>query len=348
MRENGPRDLTATSIANSNVPSQSGLLSIRSNQGTAQTKESLSDAYRLPAPPMSPLLSSHIPTGAGWTHQLKWDGVRILALCSPGSVQLYSKKLLNKTSIYSEVTGMLNQWARTLQHPVLLDGEVVVMDPKTMRPSFPLVLQRERTRSQGAGAALQAIYVLFDLLACNGKDIRAWPYSERYDRLISLPIPSTERCFVTDCFDDGDALWQWVNERGWEGIVSKRLDSPYVEGKQHRDWIKKKKDMQLESFAIGYVRKDNRPSSIVLADSTGQYMGKASIGLDELRRQLLTAWAIKHPADRPTTHGLPASLSKEQIIWYRHPIPCLIGALEYTDAGLLRHPRILTLPLLNT
>lgn len=348
MRENGPCDLTASSIANSTIPSQLGSLSIPSNQGSEQENKSLSAAYRLPAPPMSPLLSSHIPTGAGWTHQLKWDGVRILALCSPGSVQLYSKKLLNKTSIYSEVTEMLNQWSITLQYPVLLDGEVVVMDPKTLRPSFPLVLQRERTRAQGSDEALQANYVLFDLLAYNGKDIRACPYSERYERLVSLPIPSTERCFVTDCFHDGDALWQWVNDRGWEGIVSKRLDSPYVEGKQHRDWMKKKKDMQLYSFAIGYVRKDNRPSSIVLADSEGKYMGKASIGLDELRRQLLTEWAIKHPADRPTTQGLPASFSKEQIIWYRHPIPCLIGALEYTDAGLLRHPRILTLPLLNT
>lgn len=309
--------------------------------------EPLSDVYKLPTPPMSPLLSSELPTGEGWTHQLKWDGVRILALCSSGKVQLYSKRLLNKTSIYPEVTEMLSQWSKEHRQTVLLDGEVVVLDPKTLRPSFPLALQRERTRTAGAGQPLQAIYVLFDLLAINGRNIRKLPYAERYHILSNLPKPPSERCFVTDCFDDGEALWQWVVQHEWEGVVSKRLTSPYVEGKQHRDWTKRKKDMQLQALAIGYLLKDNRPASIILTDAAGQYMGKASIGLDELRRQLLLAWAAKHPADRPAAQMLPASLFKEPIIWYRHPIPCLIGALEYTDGGLLRHPRIVTLPLLE-
>lgn len=312
------------------------------------TAEFRSEVYCLPSPPMSPLLSSYIPTGSDWMHQLKWDGVRILAFCSAGKVELYSKRLLNKTSIYPEITEMLAQWSIKNQLSVLLDGEVVVLDPKSLRPSFPLALQRERTRTAGKGQLLQAIYVLFDLLALNGQNIRALPYSERYQLLANLPKPPAERCFVTDCFHDGEALWKWVNEHEWEGVVSKRLASPYIEGKQHRDWTKRKKDIQLEALTIGYVRKDNRPSSIILADAKGQYMGRASIGLDEVRRQLLAAWANKHPAVQPIAQGLPSTLYKEHIIWYHHPIPCLIGALEYTDAGLLRHPRILTLPLLES
>lgn len=312
------------------------------------TAEFGSEVYRLPSPPMSPLLASHIPRGRDWTHQLKWDGVRILALCSAGKVELYSKRMLNKTSIYPEVTEMLVQWSNTHQLSVLLDGEVVVLDPKSLRPSFPLALQRERARTAGSGQSPQANYVLFDLLAFNGQNIRALPFSERYELLASLPKPPAERCFVTDCFHDGEALWQWVNEHEWEGVVSKRLDSPYIEGKQHRVWTKRKKDIQLQALTIGYICKDNRPSSIILTDAKGQYLGRASIGLDELRRQLLAAWADKHPAVHPMAQGLPSTLGKEYIVWYRHPIPCLIGALEYTDAGLLRHPRILTLPLLES
>lgn len=240
---------------------------------------------------------------------------------------------------------MLRQWTRTHRQTLLLDGEVIVLDPQMLRPSFPLALQRERTRAHGA-RHLQAVYVLFDLLAINGQDIRNLPYSERYRALTELPRPPAEQCFVTECFENGTTLWQWVEKHGWEGVVSKRLDSPYVEGKQHRNWTKRKKWMRLHALAIGYLRKDDRPASIILTDPTSRYIGKASIGLDELHRQLLMAWAGEHPSERPMAQALPASMSKKPIVWYRHPIPCLIGALEYTDAGLLRHPQILTLPLL--
>lgn len=61
--------------------------------------EALPPSLALPSAPMSPLRSDRIPTGEDWLHQLKWDGVRMLAVCIQGRVRLFSKRMLEKTSI---------------------------------------------------------------------------------------------------------------------------------------------------------------------------------------------------------------------------------------------------------
>ncbi|MCY9516428.1 ATP-dependent DNA ligase [Paenibacillus apiarius] len=300
----------------------------------------------LPSPPMSPLLVDRIPEGADWLHQLKWDGVRIMAQCHCGQVRLFSKRLLEKTAIFGEVTATLERCAALARQSVLLDGEVVVFDPMLNRPSFPLVLQRERTRSLNPRhAGLHATYVVFDVLGIGEQDLRPLPYEERHHMLTGLLPEKSDHCFVADAFSDGASLWEWVKQHEWEGVVSKRKASPYVSGKQHRDWYKNKKDVQLDGWAVGFMLNGKRPASVVLADEQLQYIGKASIGLDETHRQLLLAWAAQYEA--PAAGSIPASLKREPIVWFRQPIPIRVSALEYTPGGQLRHPRVLLFPLLE-
>ncbi|WCR26593.1 DNA ligase [Paenibacillus thiaminolyticus] len=323
----------------------SGLPPHREERNAAGFPEALPPSLALPAAPMSPLRSDLIPAGEEWLHQLKWDGVRILALCIQGRVRLFSKRMLEKTSIYADVTMMMEARPELRGRTLLLDGEVVVFDPNLGRPSFPLALQRERMRQRPDGA-LPAVYVLFDVLGIEERNVRRLPYEERHRLLLDLFPDKHPACFVADIFEDGDQLWNWVEQHGWEGVVSKKRSSPYQEGKRHQDWFKIKKDLHIEALTVGYMINNGRPASVVLTDLEGRYIGKASIGLDETRRLLLEGWAARYPAPGPPG-GPIAALRREPIVWMSVPIPCRAAALEYTPTGQLRHPRIDTLPLLK-
>lgn len=301
-------------------------------------------AMILPGSPMAPIADDDIPTGADWGYQLKWDGVRILARIDRGNVELFSRKLIPKNNAYPELVKALS----VLEGPYLLDGEVVVFDAVKGRPVFQKVLQRERLRTPAnilrAGAQEPVQFVLFDVLHAHGQDRRHLPYRERHELLLKLFPEKRERLFVTDLFHDSRPLWNWVEERGWEGIVSKRLSSPYREGKKHKDWFKKKTALVLEADILGYTFNEGRLASLVTA-TEGCYSGRVSLGLNEdLKRKLmLRSLRDDLPANRPF-NPLPSDLKGLQLAWLEKPFRCTVTGLEITDAGLLRHPKLVSLP----
>jgi bifunctional non-homologous end joining protein LigD len=120
----------------------------------------------------------------------------------------------------------------------VLDGEIAYFDGT--RPNFQRVLVGVNRKKYDENM----IFVAFDMLYDDGKDIRPLPFKERYARLASIFPEKQPRVFVTDLVYDGPALWEWVNTREWEGIISRRLDSPYVEAKKHRYMFKKRKKFE--------------------------------------------------------------------------------------------------------
>lgn len=292
----------------------------------------------LPDDPMAPINADEIPSGSDWGYQLKWDGVRLLSAIEDGRIEIYSRKLLNKNAIFPEVVKVLG----SVQHKCLLDGEVVIFDPEKGRPSFQRVLQRERSKKAIRSEQLQPTpicYVLFDLLFLGDKDLRATPYRERH-RLLSELFPEKKpQLFVCDLFHDGGALWKWVQEHEWEGIVSKRLTSMYKTGKKHNDWYKKKTTLEFSANIVGLIIRDGHVASMVMADSQ-RYVGRVSLGLDLDMKSKLLAYGKKHEiATNPFT-ALPADLKKEQVLWLSRPFECEVTGLEMTEGGLLRHPKI--------
>lgn len=296
---------------------------------------------RLPQEPMIPVHEETIPVGDDWGYQLKWDGVRILARIDNGAVELYSRNMLRKDTIYPEVVRELAPKPGRF----LLDGEIVYFDLGLNRPSFSKVLQRERSRSIGTPSHNQGMicYVLFDLLFEGETDLRERPYQERYDRLKALFPSRTPTLFVTDMFSDGTALWQWVETHQWEGIVSKRLSGTYREGKKHRDWLKKKTALLLEISIVGVNMREGRVASLVMAQD-GIFFGKVSLGLNERTKQSIHRYAASHTLELQPFPALPDELKKEHIIWLSRPFSCVVTGLEVTSAGVLRHPKIVKLP----
>ncbi|WP_284642217.1 ATP-dependent DNA ligase [Paenibacillus silviterrae] len=298
----------------------------------------------LPKEPMAPIRESKIPTGAEWGFQLKWDGVRLLAELQQNRIRLFSRYMGDKTNIYPEAVKLLTEHA--LRHqPLLLDGEAVIFDTVKQRPDFSQILQRERTRSATARIkgreTSHFIYVLFDLLHYGGEDWRDRPYHERHAKLLELFPDKHPQLFVTDLISDGDALWDWVDANGWEGIISKRLSSPYREGKHHKDWFKKKTAEVHEVDFIGFIIREGRVASLIMVKN-GALFGRVSLGLDtSMKTRLLTFGREQERAEAPLNRTqLPYELRREQILWLSKPLKGTVTGLEVTSAGQLRHPKL--------
>lgn len=295
---------------------------------------------------MSPLLTDELPDGGDWVYQLKWDGVRIIALLDSGEVSLYSKRMLPKLTVYPELAKALAAWSAKHPERLVLDGEAIVFDPVKQRPVFQKVLQRERLKLPSgiarATSSLPVQYVLFDLLHAGGRDLAPLPYSERH-RLLTERFPAPEGpLMVTEQFEDGEALWKWVEERGWEGVVAKRLTAPYREGKKHKDWFKKKTEVRLEVEIVGITIREGRLASLVMTEN-GQFLGKVSLGLNEERKALILDYATDTGIRGSSPFSvLPADLKQDRIVWLDTPFSCTVTGLELTEAGVLRHPKILS------
>ncbi|WEK56347.1 MAG: DNA ligase [Candidatus Cohnella colombiensis] len=277
----------------------------------------------LPSIPMAPVTSSEIPIGPEWGYQIKWDGVRTLVrLDGHGGVEIFGKRLEPRNHTFPEIAELLKP---IRVGPCLLDGEIAYFDGK--RPNF------QRGRRDGL------IFVMFDQLYHESKDIRGLPFQDRYNRLKENFPERQPRLFVSDLFSDGQALWEWVEEREWEGIISKRLSSPYTEGKSHKDWFKKRKSLRLAADVVGIKLKDGRVSSLVLRYND-RYIGHVSLGLDNASKQVLQQFLKEHPGQCPFTE-LTSGMKKSEVSWLSAPFKCRVTALEFTNSGLLRHPKLL-------
>lgn len=291
----------------------------------------------LPKEPMAPISTDQITTGEDWGYQLKWDGVRILAGLDQNRVSLYSRKLLDKTSLYPEIVQALSVLE---DRRLLLDGEVVYFHPELGRPVFQKVLQRERSRTVSTSAPLFT-YVLFDILVDGDEDLRKLPYLERHHRLKET-VSDIPGLLTADLFLEGEPLWDWAEQRGWEGIVMKRLSSPYREGKKHRDWYKKKIAVNMAASAVAMIIREGRVASLVIADDDGNYIGRASLGLNEQTKKKLLQYAESHRADA-VWRTLHTDLKKEQLAWLSQPLSVQVTFLEWSQDGMMRHPKLVSI-----
>jgi bifunctional non-homologous end joining protein LigD len=169
------------------------------------------------------MLSSpgEIPTGPDWTFEVKWDGFRALVSTESG-LQVRSLRGWNMTARLPELQG--------LPPGIVLDSELVAFNDAG-DPDWPLLCRRVL---HGDGAIAVQLMV-FDLIAVDGECLLGQPWKERRTRLEALRLHGPA-WMTPDTFDDGEALYAGVCERGLEGIVAKPLRSAYRPGK--RRWIK--------------------------------------------------------------------------------------------------------------
>lgn len=228
------------------------------------------------------------PKGEQWVHELKWDGYRILATIDDGQVRLWSRNALEWTDRVPEIRAAVEQLNLA---SAALDGELIA--GSGAREDFGLLQATLSGEQQGALA-----YVLFDLLYLDGIDVSEAPLAERKALLQQvLGEPPPHLGFSSHIEGDGEAAYALAGERHFEGIISKRADRPYHDGRSD-EWRKTKHLASEEYAVVGYTAPKGARSgfgSLLLARPDPKhgwaYTGRVGTGfsdqlIDELSRRI--------------------------------------------------------------
>jgi bifunctional non-homologous end joining protein LigD len=289
---------------------------------------------------------SELPAGdAGWAVEVKWDGVRAIAYCRPGRLELQSRNLRDITPQYPEVRRLSRQLG---SRQAVLDGELVAFDPQG-RPSFERLQQRIHQTSESVVRRRMkeypVTYVLFDLLYLDGDDLMGEPYERRRELLEGLELAGPS--WQTPGYSTGRAreLLAASREQQLEGIVMKRLEGRYLPGKRGGSWLKVKNTGRQELVIGGWLpgegRRKNRLGALLLGwfdpDDGGRafhYAGKVGTGfserdLDDLLERLRPLAIEANP--------FAARRGPRKANWVEPRLVAEIEMRELTKEGLVRH-----------
>src|SRR5918997_1780508 len=174
-----------------------------------------------------------------WAFEIKWDGVRAIAFVQGGRLVLRARSGRDITPRYPELRPLA---AALAGREVVLDGEVVAFDGA--RPSFQKLQGRMHLTSDHAVRRLAredpVHYIAFDLLYLNGRSLIDLRYDERRAALAELELSGPTWQAPVHHVGDGAALLEATRAQQLEGVIAKRLDSPYVPGRRTQAWIKVK------------------------------------------------------------------------------------------------------------
>jgi bifunctional non-homologous end joining protein LigD len=198
------------------------------------------------------------PDDGRWAFEIKWDGIRALVFSGPGRLRLRSRTGRDITGQYPEVR-RLNRalGSRT----AVLDGEIVAFDDRG-HPSFERLQERMHVASESAvrrrARELPAVFMAFDLPFLDGHSLMELPYAQRRRELEGLALDGTAWKTPESHDGDGAALLEASAAQGLEGLVAKRLDSPYEAGRRSACWIKVKNTRRQELVIGGWLPGEGR------------------------------------------------------------------------------------------
>jgi bifunctional non-homologous end joining protein LigD len=281
-----------------------------------------------------------------WVFELKYDGYRLLASVEDGRVSLRYRSGLDATALFPELTRAL---AALPVGSLVLDGEVVVLDAGG-RPVFQSLQSRNQIGGrpadiQRAAALAPVSYMVFDLLACEGHDLRPLRLIDRKEVLRGLLPGRGPVRFADHIAERGQPFFASVLSLGLEGVVAKRADSPY-QGLRSEAWLKIRQARTGDFVVVGYTSpKGSRAGfgSLHLAAWDGRwvYVGRVGTGFDTGELAEITARLGALPAWEPDFE--PPSSPGRSDHWLEPRLVCEVAYQEVSRDGRLRAPRFLHL-----
>lgn len=267
-------------------------------------------------------------------YEVKYDGYRAVAFCAGGKSRLISRNGRDFSARFPTLVAALNVWAGG--RALVVDGEIVMTDAAG-RSDFGALQAGE-----SVGHNLQ--YVLFDLLASGGADLRDLPLVERKARLRELLEGAPPQLtFAAHVEGRGEECLRAAASLGLEGIVGKKPQARYVSGRKG-DWIKIKCRPRQEFVVGGFLRSEKTKSGIkslllgVYRDGKLQYVGKVGSGVDAHAAERLRGLvAERSPFDEPP------KVKGESVVWLRPQAVAEVAFAERTAEGLLRQASFLGL-----
>jgi bifunctional non-homologous end joining protein LigD len=283
--------------------------------------------------PMKAVLTDERFSDPDWIFERKLDGIRCVAIKSERNVRLLSRNDLSLNARFPEVAGALE--ADDAER-VVLDGEVVAFDGA--QTSFARLQQR-------AERPVAVFYYVFDLLQLGGQDVTALPLRSR-KALLRRTLAFHGPVRLTPHRNrDGEQLFREACRKGWEGLIAKRTDAPYVHGRS-RDWLKFKCSAEQEFVIGGYTApRGSRTDlgALLLGYYDGErlrYAGKVGTGFT---RATLRELAERLEPLRRDDTPFADEVRERDVTWVEPELVAQIGFSEWTRDGRLRHPRFLGL-----
>jgi bifunctional non-homologous end joining protein LigD len=294
--------------------------------------------------PMLATLAGQPFSDPNWLFEIKWDGVRALARIEDGDLALRSRNSIDITKRYPELASLPNTLAA---REAILDGEIVALDAQG-HSGFERLQERMHVRapSDSLLAQIPVVYFAFDLLYCDGYDLREAPVLERKQLLQRLLFTTDRFRYADHQLEYGKELFALAEQNGLEGIVAKRADSPYISDRSPY-WAKLKITKTVDAVIGGWTeaRTTSLPfGSLLLGlyqDKKLRFIGHVGSGFDggklkDLSSRLKELTAPSCPFDTvPETNEKPS--------WVSPDLVARVKFSGWTQERVLRHPVFLAL-----
>jgi len=294
--------------------------------------------------PAKATLSDRIFSDPGWLFEIKWDGVRAVARVKNNEVCLWSRAQRDITQEYPELARLSENLAG---RQVWLDGEVVALDNEG-RSDFQLLQRRMSIRKPSPDLVqkVPVTYYVFDLLYCDGYDLREIPLLERKKFLSKMLKTDSVIRYSDHQIEKGRELYDLAANRHLEGIIGKQIASSYPKGRTTA-WLKFKVDLELDAVVGGWT--DPRGArehfgALLLGlyeNEKLKYIGGVGSGFsgalqDRVMAQLEKVKTDQCPFDsRPTT--------REKSYWVKPELAARVRYGSVTEGRHLRAPRFIGL-----
>lgn len=289
-----------------------------------------------PVAPMKATLGELPIDDERWAFEIKYDGYRTLGFVDGDDVRLQSTNRRDVTATYPELADLP---AGVHADSAVLDGELVVLDDDG-RPRFDLVQRHERP----------AVLFVFDVLRVGEHDTIGLPYEDRRRLLEQLVEPGDHWSVPSYRVGGGADLLDATGEQGLEGIIAKRLGSPYVPGKRSANWRKIKHRRRVEVVIGGFTRGEGNRTGAFGALLVGvptedglRFAGGVGTGFDRRRLDELANRLRDLAVDDCPFTELPPTSYRRHATWVQPVLVATVEIAEFTNDGYVRHASFVAL-----
>ncbi len=273
-----------------------------------------------------------------WIFEIKWDGIRAISYVN-NELSVRSRNQTELIHNFPELAEL-----KDLTGNCVLDGEIIVM--KNGLADFQTVIQRNKSTAPGdiehLSSEFPATYVVFDIMEKDGLPLLDVPLLER--KTILKKSVREGKYVVLSLFveDKGESYFRAALEKGVEGIMAKKKQSPYEPGKRSNNWLKIKQIKTCDCVIFGYTggkgSRDKAFGSLILGLYDGKnpvFIGKVGTGFSQQYMEDLKMSMDKYQVDKETLGQVDTD---RDITWLRPELVCEVGYQSVTEDRRLRIP----------
>ncbi|WP_241657879.1 non-homologous end-joining DNA ligase [Anaerobacillus alkaliphilus] len=283
--------------------------------------------------PMLPSLVTEIPEGLDWVYEVKYDGFRAIIYIDETKVTIMSRNQNVLNEQFPEIVEGFIAYQKSLQAPIIFDGELCVIE-NDYKANFDKIQIRGRLKNsekiEDAKKTTPVTFMAFDVLMENGEWLTHRPYEERKKRLEdTVKNIQEDKPFLryVPYYKDPQKLWSKISQVFGEGIIAKRRQSLWQEGKRTNQWVKIKNLMIASFFILGYDEANSFFHIGCLYKGDIKLIGKVGQGFTKEEKEALVA-IIKKNAEKTV----------QNLICVKPSICIEVEFLEVSK-NELRHPK---------